>query len=197
MRKIILFFTFLVCFFTCLQATSPLPDHLIIPEGSQVFMARSLDGSVIEIQDGAQFSVSSSDIEEVLTWDAQTPIAISPNPYWFSDTDFFITNQKNGTYIGVYYITEPDPKNPLRNTIYHLDPFYGEIVIQDVKGSQLFFEVDPEDIKYIQTWKQGDSIVVGVNDNWYSKMSSNGNFILINFKHLGEVKYVRAVARSL
>lgn len=176
---------------------TPIQEHFILPQGTQLLAAKGIDGSLIELQDGAQFTVVDSDHEEVLEWKTNSPLTISPNPYWFSSTDFFITNRHTGTYVGVTYTASPVLDHPFTNRIFHIDPYYGEVILMDGRGNQTCWEVDPQDIKYIQDWQKGETVVIGAYDNWYSKLVSKAKFILISYENFRTVKFVRANQRPL
>jgi len=171
---------------------APVQEHFILPQGTQLLAAKGIDGSVIELQDGAQFEVVEADREEVLEWKTNSPLTISPNPYWFSSTDFFITNRHTGTYIGANYIASPVLEHYFTNRIFHIDPYYGEIILIDGRGNQTCWKLDSQDIKHIEDWQKGETVIIGAYDNWYSRLVSKAKFILISYENFNFVKFVRA-----
>lgn len=176
---------------------APVQEHLLVPVGTNLLQAKALDGSLIELPDGAQFAIAESDHLEVIEWKTNAPLMISPNPYFFSKIDFFITNRHTNTYVGATYVASPVIDHPLTTRIYYIDHYYGEIILIDGKGNQLRWEVDPQDIQYIEKWEKGDTVTIGVYNNWYSKLVSQSKFILISYENLPYVKFIRANLKPL
>lgn len=171
---------------------TPVQEHFILPQGTQLLAAKGIDGSIIELQDGAQFEIVDADREEVMEWKTNSPLMISPNPYWFSSSDFFITNRHTGTYVGANYTVGPVFEHHFTNRIFHIDPFEGEIILVDGRNNYTCWRLDPHDIKHIQNWEKGETVIIGVYDNWYSRFVSNAKFILISYENLDFVQFVRA-----
>lgn len=171
---------------------SPVQEHFILPQGTQLLAGKGIDGSVIELQDGAQFEIIDSDQEEVLDWRTNSPLTISPNSSWFSDADFLITNRHTGTYVRANYIAGPVLEHYFTNRIFHIDSYYGEMILIDGRGNQTRWELDSQDIKYIRDWQKGETVVIGAYDNWYARLVSKAKYILISYENSNFVKFVRA-----
>jgi hypothetical protein len=199
--KIFLFFLFFSLPFCCYPAeknTSSFTeqDHFFLPAGTHLVIAKGIDGSLIEIENGAQFQVASGDEEDVLEWSRYAPVVISPNPYWFSSSDFFITNRQTGTFISAKYVTKPVKNHRFTHQIFHLDPYYGEIVLSNELGEKTLWKVEKKDWELMRNWEKGEPIIIGIYDNWYSCFASDAEFILIYYENRNSVKYVRAVPES-
>lgn len=167
-------------------------ENYILPQGTHLLAAKGIDGSIVELEDGAQFTIADSDRDEIMEWRTYTPIAISPNTYWYSNHDFLMTNCLTGTYVRAKFTEEPLTEHPFTNTIFYIDPFEGIIILEDGRGNQTSWEIDQQDLELSRQWEKDETIVIGVYDNWYSKFVSKSRFILINYKNLSTTKFIRA-----
>lgn len=181
------------------ETCNHLHENFILPIGTHLLIAKDVDGMIIELEDGAQFTISDFDREEVKKWSPNTPVTITANGKWFSgDLSFYITNRFTGVYVSSKYNSPPENKNPYTNKIHYIDPFEGYITLIDNRGNQTFWEIDRQDLDELRSWRKDDLILVGSYDNWYSNIVSGSQYILINHETSPTDVYIRAnVIKSL
>ena len=172
-------------------------QSLLLPDGMHLLGAKAIDGTKLELENGAQFQIHSSDTAIVLDWDTTAPLVISPNPYPCSGTDFFITNEHTKEYVHANFTLGPVITDDLTNTILHIDHHYGEIHLVTGTGHQTCWEVDSRDLSYIRGWEKGETVIIGHNHSFFTHLFSNCEFILISYPNLKRVKYVRANQKSI
>ena len=171
-------------------------ESFIIPQGMHYLLRKSVDGSFIEIENGAQFKiVRQSDRNEVLSWPTDSVLIISPNPYpywWVRDAPFVLTNYHTGNYVFVNEKAGPVPDHSSTYVICDINPYQGEITIVSPRGDATRWKVDSQDIAHIQNWEVGESVIPGHYDVWYSRLFSSNKYILISYENIDRVKFVRA-----
>ena len=175
----------------------PEQENYILPEGYHLVAAKQIDGKLIELGDGSQFIIFPADAETVLQWETNTPVTISPNAYPYAGSDFFITNQRNGVSVYANFSNGPVIGHRLTNQIEHIDLHYGEIYLRDGRGNLTCWQIEPQDLQYIAKWELQETVVIGVNDSWFSRFFSNCEFILTSYENFKTVKYVRANRKQL
>jgi len=192
---------FLACVL-CLGSTTvshaDLPDvssrqeNIILTEGMHYLLGRGFDGSVVELENGAQFEIAPEDQGEVRRWKTYAILTISPNSYWFSDHDFLLTNWHTNTHVLARYSASPSLTNPFTYFVQRIHPWSGEMVLTDLAGKFTFWKIDLQDAAYARDWQPGDTVIVGHYDNWYSRFLSNKRYVLISYENSNRVKFVRA-----
>ncbi|NGX51398.1 MAG: hypothetical protein K1060chlam2_01264 [Chlamydiae bacterium] len=169
---------------------------IILEDGQHLLCLRSLEGK-IELENGAQFKVVPEDIDVMMNeWHPYDHLTFSPNRYPFAVSDFFIHNLTSGGYVHADYCLAPQYQSSRTKKIHHIDPFYGEIYLVDGQSESRWI-VDEKDREYLNEWKKGEAIIVGMNNDWYSRWFSSSPFILINNNHMDSVKFIRASREPL
>lgn len=132
-------------------------------------------GDAITLEDGSIWSVCSDDTYKTLNWLTSDLIVITPNHSWFSIYDYVITNQNTGIAVKVNLVLGPLVDAVYRYWIVAVDYLQDRVWLND--GSIWSMT----DCTVMKKWQVGDTVIIGVNDGWYS--SSNPN-ILINVNML-------------
>ena len=169
---------------------SSMQAEIILYDGYHQLKAKTPDGLIIELQDGSYFKVYSADSYRVKEWEEDTILKLSP-AYWSRYADFYLTNIDDGYYIRADYFRPPLLDHPKTYIISHVDNYYGEVEIRD-STSKSWWQIDEEDIPLIENWRNGDTIVVGLNHGWFSFYYKHSDHILLNYDNMGQATYVNA-----
>jgi hypothetical protein len=129
----------------------------------------------IEIENGAGFSMSSSDMTIASTWPLNAILKITPNHSWFSSYDYCITNEQTKEYVKASLTRGPLEKSPYNKRIVDINTNSGLILLDN--GSYFQVSESVAEKEAISQWEIGDVIIVGDNDSWFSFGCQN---ILIN-----------------
>lgn len=210
LRKFTLFLGTLCLFFggAHLFAVPHQPPHeippagIILGDGEHLLCGKSRDGK-IEFHNGAQFKVLDAEKEKVMEeWDYYDHLAVSPNCYPCGGSNFYVTNLTRGGFVHAEYWAGPRLNNIYTLKIHHIDHHYGEIYLID--GHKCHEDrtitrwiIEPKDWEYIQKWRCEETVIVGLNNNWFARWFSIHPFILISYENLPFVKYVRASPEPL
>ncbi len=178
------------------------PAGIILGDGEHLLCGKSRDGK-IELHNGAQFKVLPGEVEKVMQeWDYYDHLAFSPNPYPFGGSNFYVTNLTRGGFVHAEYWAGPRFNNIYTLTIHHIDPYYGEIYLIDSHKRPedrtiTRWIIEPKDWEHIKRWERGETVIVGLNSNWFAGMFSSHPFILVSYENFQFVKYVRASPQPL
>jgi hypothetical protein len=135
-------------------------------------IAVSLLGETIELEDGSIWSVSSGDRHQTLDWMTGDIIVILPNHTWFSSYDYRLVNLNTGANIKVNLSLGPIYNGFYTHWIIAIDYKHGEICLED--GS--VWDMSSWDSSIVSNWLPNDTIIIGINDGWFS--GSNPNMLI-------------------
>ncbi len=191
-------FLFLSPVIACHSALTDFFDQkgsVIFPDGVHYLLKNTVDGSYIELENGAQFAIIPEDQDEASTWETHSILTISPNSYLFSDGDFVLTNSQTKTHVCATYAFSPSVESPSTYFIQEIHPWSGRITLTNLANRLFFWRVDFSDSEYIQNWEVGDTVIIGYYDTWYSGLLSKSKYILITIgsENSDRVKFVRAM----
>lgn len=136
-------------------------------------VAISFLGDAIELEDGSIWDVYSGDRYKTLNWMTGDTIIIVPNSEWLSSYSYKLVNINTGAQIKVNLSLGPIYNGIYTHWIVAIDYFHNEIVLED--GT--FWKMSSLDSSVYENWLPNDTIIIGVNDGWFS--GSNPN-IMIN-----------------
>lgn len=176
-------------------AGGPVPGGNIqhFPAHYHVIVSVAIDGSSIEIEDGSQWKVPSSQAYEVSNWKTNDPVVISPNYSCLSGCKYYLTNKNRGSYVDGNLSLGPIIGGNNTYRIIYLNPYDGEVYLQPEGpggyGNEIHWCVELGDRHIMKNWTMNQAVIVGANDNWFSSWFSNCNCILINSERN---TYVRA-----
>ena len=144
-------------------------------------LAISPYGDRVELGDGSVWAIRSTDAYAVLNWYSTDIIVITPNHEWFSIYSYRLNNQNTGVSVAANLSLF---LSPVFHTIYNhrivsFDDYARALWLED--GS--VWSVYPDD--YSMKWAIGDTIIIGINDGWFSSTRPN---ILINANVLGRAR---------
>jgi len=136
-------------------------------------------GDSLELEDGSWWKVASGDTQIAASWGAFDPytrmgkpeVLIYPNTSWFSSYTYKIVN-KNGTSIKANLSVGPIAFGEFTHWITGIDYYSGAVYLEN--GSR--WNISGTDGFVFNNWQVNDTIIVGVNDSWFSSY----DFILIN-----------------
>ena len=128
----------------------------------------------LEMEDGSHWEIPYSEAYIVNTWRREDPLVITPNYWWFSSYDYYITNKSTNTYVQANLHPQYGPIafGPYSHWIVDIDYFGGHVYLEN----QMVWCVSPEDAYLLRDWVINDHIILGVNDSWFSSY----DHILIN-----------------
>jgi len=178
------------------------PAGIILGDGEHLLCGKSRDGK-IELENGAQFKVIPGEVEKVMEeWYTYDYLSFSPNPYPFGGSDFYVTNLTRGGFVHANYWAGPRFNNTYTMTIHHIDPYYGEVYLIDSQSyaqdqTVTRWVVEPKDWEYLRTWEKGETVIVGMNSDWFARWFSDCPYILVSYENFQFVKYVRARPEQL
>lgn len=135
-------------------------------------IAISFLGDTLELEDGSIWGVYSGDRYKTLDWFSGDTLIIIANNDWFSSYDYKIVNLNTGAKIKVNLSLGPIYNGFYTHWIIAIDYFRNEIVLED--GS--FWKMSSLDDSVFQKWLPNDTIIIGINDGWFS--SSNPNMLI-------------------
>ena len=154
--------------------------HTLHPGAYHYISAMSFFGDTLELEDGSVWFLRSSDIYKVKGWHSTDPIVITPDHSWMSLYQFVMTNQNTGEAIGVNLHLSPYVNGPFTHWIIAIDDYNSTVYLED--GS--FWKMSIFDGSILYRWVVGDSVIIGVNDGYFSSSRPN---ILINVNTLDYV----------
>lgn len=145
-------------------------------------------GETVEMEDGTQWRVASSDSYKTQYWRVGQRLSISPNDGYFSSSGgtYYLTNKKTNTYVRADLARGPALSGKFSQWIEGIDVPKGHLFLKTEthkKGTSWI--VSSTDRNIFKEWRTTDYVIVGVNNSWLSSYDS----ILIN---VYENTYVRA-----
>ncbi|MCP5504541.1 MAG: hypothetical protein H7A41_05240 [Chlamydiales bacterium] len=168
----------------------------ILGAGEHELRGIGSDG-IIEIEDGTQFKAIPSHKNAMKHWDYYDQITFCPNPYPFGGSEFYVINETNKEYFKADIWKSAAVKNPHALRLAEIDRSYQEIILVTQQGMKMRWKIDPEDFDYLRHWKIGDVIVIGKNNNWFSKYFSDYDYILVSYSATEDILYVRGTPKPL
>jgi len=129
---------------------------------------------VIQMEDESCWEVGFFDSYTLNKWKQGDPLVITPNHSWFGSFDYYITNERNNTYVQAN-LSKQGPRlfGDYSHWITDINYVHGYIYLEN----QTVWSVAPEDRHKISHWTIDDSIVFGLYDTWVSPY----DHILINW----------------
>lgn len=168
----------------------------ILGTGEHELRGKGSDG-IIELQDGTQFKAIPSHKNAMKYWNYYDQITFCPNPYLFGGSEFYVVNESNGEYFKADIWASAAVKNPYALRLVEIDGRYQEIILVSQQGMRLRWKIDPEDFEYLRYWKIGDVVVIGKNNNWFSRYFSDDEYILVSYSATEDILYVRGTPKPL
>jgi hypothetical protein len=132
----------------------------------------AVDGDSIEMEDGSWWKISSGDSYKVLGWRVNDPLVITPYNTWLSSTSYTITNKNTGSRVKAKLSVGPITYGPNSHWVTSFEPFSGYVCLEN----NSCWTISSSDLNLLREWALNDTIIIGVNDQWFSSY----DFILIN-----------------
>lgn len=125
------------------------------------------DARYIQIEDQSQWKISESDVYTAMTWSPGQFVLITPNRRWFSEYDYFLTNQVTGTYVSANLLRGPLHDSPYAHHISGTDcNKRGKKVI--MLDNKTYWSVSSDDHYVVDGWEINDMVIIGTNDTWFT-----------------------------
>ncbi|MBS3904882.1 MAG: hypothetical protein KGZ39_06115 [Simkania sp.] len=123
---------------------------------------------IVQLADESRWKIAESDVRDVLSWRQGDFVVLSPNNQWFSDYPYCLTNQSNRSTVRVNPLSGPLYDSPYTHHISGLDHNTPskKIVYLDATSCWVISE---EDYSIINNWEVNDTIIIGVNDSWFTR----------------------------
>lgn len=164
---------------------------VILNAGEHLLTGKSRDGK-IQLENGLILKVLSSDEQKVSDdWEYHEHLSISPNPYPGGGSEYYVLNINRGEFAHANLYSPPNPDIEHTKSIFHIDPFDGEVIVKTREEVEYSWKVEQKDLAIINEWKEGDRIVIGMNSNWFASYLSDCKYIMINCDQGPGAKYVR------
>lgn len=124
-------------------------------------VAISDTGDVVQLQDASTWSVHPSQQKQILYWASDDDIFIKPSSSCFSMYSYILFNRTTDRAVGVNLINPPLPMGEATFRIINIEPYARLVQLSDNTVWQISAN-DP----YFSSWRIGQRILVGVNNNW-------------------------------
>lgn len=137
----------------------------------------------IRLEDGSQWSCGIEDAQTVRSWRAQDDIEIARNTSLFTPHDykFILINKSLNTSIIVNLASPPNPTSTYTHKIQRIEYDAGIIHLINGQTRQSRWEVHPRDKELIKSWKNQETLIIGIDVHWLWWLS-NCDHILIHVK---------------
>lgn len=146
---------------------------------------RSSNGDTIDLEDGTKWGVYKGDALCTIDWEMGDRIVITNNPSTRSLYKYNLRNLDTDDCIRVNLSVGPFSEGPYTIRVSYIN-YGGDIAVaHDGAGRELELSFSSFDEKKVKSWEQGDSIVIGVNDDWTSWWNP---YLFINVQTLESVR---------
>jgi hypothetical protein len=132
-----------------------------------------MSGDTVELEDGSVWSVYSGHRYKTLDWLSSDTILITQNNAWFSSYKYRLVNQNTGASVEVDLTLAPIYNGPYTHWIVAIDYLGRYVWLED--GSR--WHISSEDAYAMSKWLINDTVIIGINDAFWSKFTPN---VLIN-----------------
>ncbi len=163
-----------------LYGQKPIEPNLHLEPDQHLLRGKGQAG-IIALEDGTCFKILPDEAEKVYEeWDHHDYLVLSPNRDFLGGSTYYIENLNKDEYVHVDFHSPADRDDEYTWTIYHIDPYYGEIVASRGSGEIQEWQVEKRDLPFIQEWEKGDRIAIGKNDVWYRRFVTKCCYIMLN-----------------
>lgn len=138
-------------------------------------------GDYVVLHDGSGWTVSSSDSYKTLNWLTSDLVVITPNHSWLSAYMFKMTNQNTGVSVKCNLTVGPIYNGIYTHWIVGINYFTQDVYLEN--GT--VWNVSGFDASIFSKWMVNDTIILGVNDGYFSISKP---YILINVNTLTHVR---------
>ncbi|MFV0340285.1 MAG: hypothetical protein ACK5MA_06640 [Parachlamydiaceae bacterium] len=138
-------------------------------------------GDYVTLNDGSGWTISSSDSYKTMNWLTSDLLVITPNHSFLSSYMFKMTNQNTGVSVKCNLTVGPIYNGIYTHWIVGINYFTQDIYLEN--GS--IWNVSGLDSSIFSQWLINDTIILGVNDGYFS---TSRPYILINVNTLTHVR---------
>jgi len=129
----------------------------------------------IQLEDESRWKIPESDVYSLHRWSVGQFVIVTPNCRWFSDYNYYLTNQTNGAYVSANLLRGPLHTSPYAHHISGMD--------QNTRGKKAImldgktcWNISDEFHYVVDGWQVDDMVIIGTNDAWFTHFDT----ILIN-----------------
>lgn len=143
-------------------------------------------GELIELENGATFSVRERDGRVAAKWQPNTPVKICAAS-WSSSYDYTLYNEISKEYVEANLSAAPfkwDQNNtaflsPLNWYIVGINQLSGDLMLDNGRGNRIHFQINAtiSEREIFKKWEKGDMILIGENHGWFGS-----DFIIIDIE---------------
>lgn len=132
----------------------------------------------IELEDGSQWSISPNDQHKLYRWRPGDCLVITRNNPWYKKPNhlFFINNETTKEHVRANLVVGPFAFGEYTYWVEGIDRYNGHIFLVNGQGTRTSWCVGDADLLFFDDWAVNDTIVIGVNDTWFTSHPS----LLIN-----------------
>lgn len=138
-------------------------------------------GDYVVLEDGSGWTISTGDSYKTMNWLSSDLVVITPNQSWFSSYMFRMTNQNTGVSVKCNLTLGPIYNGIYTHWIVGINYFTQDVYLEN--GS--IWNVSGFDSSIFSKWLLNDTIILGVNDGFFS---SSRPYVLINVNTLTHVR---------
>jgi len=119
----------------------------------------TISNNIIELDDGSEWRIQSSDIEKAKEWDADDVVVVTPSSQSGQSFDYVMDNLTVNDKAQVTLLDGPKMGGLYARFVLEVDVDNGEFVLDDGVRCDVF----AMDIDFLESWCEGDPIIVGVS----------------------------------
>jgi len=142
----------------------------------QAPLAVSALGDTVELVDGSIWNVRSNDRYKTFDWLTSDQVIIKPNHSWFSSYHYKLTNLSTKSNVAVNLSLGPIYNGVHTHWIVAIDYQNRQICLED--GT--VWSIKKSDRGAMNKWIVNDTVIIGVNDGYFSSKSNPNILINVN-----------------
>lgn len=154
------------------------------PDGYHQALSIATDGSAIETEDNAIYTVKWSDRHKTCNWQNYHTILLAPNRSWFSSYYFKLINLDTGEKASVNMTLGPVYENVKTHWIEAIDYDNRTIRLED----NSFWSMSWLDQGALDTLDRYDVVIIGTNDGWWKASNPNVLIAVKSFQYVRGAK---------
>ena len=151
-----------------------------LPLTEHVLMKKAMDGSEVVIECGSVFKVAQTDRYILRGWRLGDFIQVKENLDIFKNTKYKVHNKRTDEDVQVNLSLGPIKNRDHFKYIDRVSLNRNEVEVRNQNGYRSVWSVQEGYESRLQKWKNGQAIIIGVNDRSWSVWMYGYDMILIN-----------------
>lgn len=167
------------------HASFPVFHNQFLPYHQHYLSSVQTNGELIEIDDGSLWKVNRYQVNRVMYWHANDVVEISPSLSLYGER-FYLTNRTKNSSVSVELSYGPIRDNPFTQQITNIER--GEVFLTSIAGESSRWLIEDEETHRLIQWTCGQSIIIGRYSSWFSFLSKENAYILLNVENNEYIK---------